>query len=134
MFQNLHCRLAHVARRSGQGPWSAGDALGGRARRSTYETAGLECRTVRGTPESPTSDLTMLLEGVWVPSAGHSPSLDNMSPASSRESNPTSPSGSETQHPVEDPQTRSESREKLGGGLLKNQLAHLHHRRLFNVT
>ena len=128
MFQNLHCRLAHAAWRSGQGRWSAADALVGRDRRSPYETAGLECRTVRGTPESPTSDseawppvqskqlpdLTAQLDGVWVPSAGHSPSLDNMSPASFRESDPTSPSGSETRHHVEDPQTRSESREEAG--------------------
>ncbi|BBG95608.1 hypothetical protein Prudu_004200, partial [Prunus dulcis] len=40
-----------------------------------------------------------------------SPSLDNMSPISSLESDPMSPSRSETQRPVEDPQTRSEYRE-----------------------
>ncbi|CAL9005806.1 unnamed protein product [Prunus brigantina] len=105
-----------------------GRGLLGMLWRSTHETAGLECWTMRGTPESPTSDseawppvqskqlpdLAALLDEVWVPSAGHSPSLANMSPASSQESDPTSPSGSETQHPVEDPQTRSESREEAG--------------------
>ncbi|CAL8167762.1 unnamed protein product [Prunus armeniaca] len=131
MFQNLHGRQAYAARGSGglQGLWSGGDAQGGRARMSTHQNSGFECRTARGTAESPTSDpqarplamskqspncLPAMMTGVEVPSVGHSPSLYNMFPASSRESDPTSPSRSEIQHPVEDPQTRSESREAVG--------------------
>ncbi|CAL8169282.1 unnamed protein product [Prunus armeniaca] len=58
MFQNLHGHLAYAARRSGglQGPWFGGDARGGRARKSAHQNSGLECRTARGTAESPTSD------------------------------------------------------------------------------
>ncbi|CAL8989623.1 unnamed protein product [Prunus brigantina] len=96
---------------------------------STYHNSGLECLTARGTAESRTSDpqarqpamskqspdcLPALLTAVEVPSIGHSPSLYNMFPASFRESDPTSPSRSEIQHPVEDLQTRSESREEVG--------------------
>ncbi|CAL8119271.1 unnamed protein product [Prunus armeniaca] len=131
MFQNLHDRLPHAARRSGrlQGPWPGGDARGGWARRSAHQNSGLECRTARGTAESPTSDpqarqpamskqspdcLPAMMTRVEVPSVRHSPSLYNMFPASSRESDPTSPSRSEIQHLVEDPQTRSESQEEVG--------------------
>ncbi|CAL2244723.1 unnamed protein product [Prunus armeniaca] len=120
-----------VAQKSGrlQGPWYAGDARGGRARRSAHQNSGLECRTTRGTAESSTSDaqarqpamskqspdyFPATMTAVKVPSVGHSPSPYNMFPASSRESDPTYASKSEIQHPVEDPQTLSESREEVG--------------------
>ncbi|CAL8091434.1 unnamed protein product [Prunus armeniaca] len=58
MFQNLLGRQTYAARRSGgpQGQWSGGHARGGRAQRSPHQIAGRECRTARGTAESPTSD------------------------------------------------------------------------------
>ncbi|CAL8083256.1 unnamed protein product [Prunus armeniaca] len=136
MFQNLLGHLPHATRRYGclQGPWCAGDARGGRARRSTHQNSRLECRTARGTAESPTSDpqarqpamskqspdcLPAMMTAVEVPSVRHSPSPYNTFPASSRESDPTSASKSEIQHHAEDPQTRLESREEVGRRTLK---------------
>ncbi|CAL9011622.1 unnamed protein product [Prunus brigantina] len=98
MFQNLLGRLPHAARRSGclQGPWSAGDARGGWAWRSAHQNSGLECRTAQGTVESPTSD----------PQA-RQPAMSKQSPDCLLATMTV------VEHPVEDPQIRSESREEV---------------------